>query len=179
MFRKFLFPTGTVGILKGIKKAGKHISALSGNTFAKGDLFEELVVKLLPEQQFSIIHATTRRNDLSGRRIESAKDPDLHIRHRKSNHKFWVECKYRGDLYEDKVNWCRQYQLDRYRAFQEERRPEKLYIVIGFGGMVTRPESLYCVPLDDMKYPDLYLTTLQPYWHPRNRPFDYSCGRLR
>jgi hypothetical protein len=168
-----------MGLLKELKSAGKQLSALSGNTFAKGDLFEVLVQRMLPDKEFAIVHATTRRDDLDGRKIESAKDPDFRVRHRNSNHLFWVECKYRSEPYQDKVQWCEKHQLERYKEFQEKVGREKVYIVIGLGGIASRPTSIYCVPLDEIKYPGLFLTTLQPYKHPRNHPFSYVNGRLK
>jgi hypothetical protein len=155
----------------------KELKAMLGDNYAKGDLFEEYVINLFPAEYFKILHATTRRDDLGGRQIESAKNPDFHIQHIPSRHKFWVEAKFRQNIYNNKLIWCNQNQLMRYKKFQDSVRPEKVYIVIGNGGSPSAPEIIYCIPLDEIKYTDLFLSKIEMYKkHPYSQ-FIYN-GRL-
>jgi hypothetical protein len=156
----------------------KQLKAMLGDSYSKGDLFEEYVIDLFPEEYFKILHATTRRDDLGGRQIESAKNPDFHIQHIPSGHKFWVEAKFRQNIYNDKLIWCREYQLERYKEFQESVRPEKVFIVIGNGGSASAPETIYCIPLDQIDYVGLFLSKIEKYRKRPNTPFYYSNGIL-
>jgi hypothetical protein len=124
-----------VDVVKGLKRVTKEINALAGDTYSKGDLFENYAQKLFPDQDFKVVHYTTRRDELDGRKIESAQNPDFQFEHRRSGHRFWVECKWRGDLYDGKLDWCKDYQFKRYKEFQEEVRPQKVYAVIGLDGL--------------------------------------------
>ena len=49
----------------------KEIKALFGDTYAKGDLFEDYVAELFPDNVFKMLHATSRSSDFNGRKIES------------------------------------------------------------------------------------------------------------
>lgn len=155
-----------------------ELRALSGDNFAKGYLFERFVINLLPEDVYTIISATSRRDDLGGRIIESALDPDFRIRHEPSSHVIWLECKYRSYTYCNKVQWCKHHQLERYNKFQEVVKPEKVYIIVGLGGEPSNPKHLFCIPLDNAKYPGLYPDILEPFEHDQMKPFVYTCGRL-
>ena len=156
----------------------KNVKALLGDNFAKGDCFESYVCRLFPESHFTLVQATTTRDDLNGRRIEQSLQPDFQFRHEPSRHRFWVECKFRSQLYDNKIQWAEKWQLDRYKEFQEMKRPEKIYVVIGFGGLAIKPYSLYCIPLDDIKYPGLFPNAIEQYRRSLNRDFLYLDGRL-
>ncbi|MEM3513048.1 MAG: hypothetical protein QXH13_02590 [Thermoplasmata archaeon] len=156
----------------------KQLQAMLGDTYAKGDLFENYVIDHFPQEFFKILHATTRRDDLGGRQIESAKNPDFHLQHIPSGHKFWVEAKFRRDLFQNKLVWCKEFQLKRYKEFQEEVRPEKVFIVIGLGGRPTSPETMYCIPLDEIEYVGLYLHKIEHYRRDPTAEFRYRNGVL-
>jgi hypothetical protein len=147
--------------------------------YAKGHYFEAFVCNLFPSCDFDIIHATTTRNDLYGRKIEEAKDPDFRFHHRSSGHYFWVECKFRTTLYDGKIKWAEKWQMERYQQFQKSHRPEKVYVVIGFGGDPTNPNSLYAIPLDEISYPRLFPMSIEKYSRSVNKEFGYQGGRLR
>jgi hypothetical protein len=156
-----------------------NVKAGFGDNHAKGDLFEGYVARLFPESFFTIVHHTPSRNDLNGRFIESKQMPDFQIRHNASGHRFWVECKWRGQLKDGKIDWSNPEQLERYRDFQRDVRPEMVYVVIGYGGWPSIPDSIYCIPLNEVKYPGLYPQAIQNYLRPKNIDFWYQEGRLR
>lgn len=156
----------------------KEVKALFGNPSAKGDLFEDYVLDMFPENVFGAIHVTPRSSDLNGRKVESQNEPDFQFRHKPTNHKFWVECKFRADLFQGKIAWSKPWQLAKYKEFQEAHRPEKMFVVIGFGGRSSRPEEMYCIPLDEVQYPALYPSTIAKYRRPTDKEFWYSGGKL-
>jgi hypothetical protein len=146
---------------------------------SKGQFFEAFVCKLFPRESFDVVHATTNRNDLCGRRVWEAEEPDFRFRHRPSGHFFWVECKYRTALYDGKIKWAERWQMERYQRFQRLHRPEKVYVVIGFGGEPGNPESLYSIPLDEIQYPRLFPTYIEKYSRSVTKEFEYLGGRLK
>lgn len=147
-------------------------------SFSIGKLFENYVMSLFPEPHFRALRTTPQHEDYNGRIIESKLDPDFQFRHNPTGHKFWVECKYRGALCEGKILWSESGQLERYRRFQENHRPEKVFVVIGFGDPPTMPQEMYCIPLDEIRYPGLYPSSILKYQRHVNRPFWYQGGRL-
>jgi len=46
-------------------------------------------------------------------------------------------------------------QFTRYQKYQQEKHIP-VYVVIGFGGEPNDPEMIYCIPLSEIKYPQLY-----------------------
>lgn len=69
-------------------------------------------------------------------------------------------------------------QFERYREFQAEHRPHKVYIVVGWGGEETRPSRLFCIPLDKIDDPWLYPDVIDGFERQPMRPFEYKEGRL-
>ncbi len=152
------------------------------NPEAKGDLFEQYCLKRFHETIFDCHYYTPRRKDIGSRQVRCLGHPDFQFYHKPSEHKFWVECKFRKHLDDEgKINWSKgEDQLERYRAFQEEHRPEKVFIVIGLGGMPSMPSSMYCIPLDDVAYPGLFPSYVEK-WRRKDpsAPFEYKSGTLR
>jgi hypothetical protein len=147
--------------------------------YSKGQYFEAFVCNLFPREDFNVVNATLARNDLFGRNIGEIEEPDFRFQHKSSGHYFWVECKFRTNLYDGKIKWAERWQLDRYLQFQKMHRPEKVYIVIGFGGDPTNPDSLYSIPLDEIQYARLFPMSIEKYSRAVNKVFEYQGGRLR
>lgn len=150
----------------------------SGKWAVKGTAFESCVAGLFPMSAFSIIH-DTRRDSNSSRMPRSVKDPDFRIRHRASGHSFWIECKFRSSARHGVISWCSgQQQFERYKEFQDKVRPERVYVVVGLIGSPYSPKFMYCIPLDEITEPDLFVNEVSSYR--RNPPFlfVYDRGRL-
>jgi hypothetical protein len=151
--------------------------------YKEGAAFEAYVVtNLFPTPRYVVQHITSARDDLNGRFIESAQDPDIHIRDTQTGHSFWIECKWRtdGSIRHRKLIICKSWaQFRRYNDFQSEHRYGKVYIVVGFNGRPDAPNSIFCIPLNELEYPWHSLDRLEPYRRKSpTEPFDYSPGRL-
>lgn len=147
--------------------------------FAKGAVFETYVAGLFPREVFSILH-DTRRDAKSERKPKSILDPDFRVLHRPSEHKFWVECKFRSSARYGVVSWSGgDAQLERYLEFQDKVRPERVYVVIGLRGAPEEPKFMYCIPLDEIKEPDVFVNEIRGYLRHPHTIFTYSRGRLR
>lgn len=150
--------------------------------FREGHAFEVYVANsLFPRTDYVIERITPRRDDLDGRYIASAKDPDLQIRHIKSDHLFWVECKWRTSksLVAGKMRVCNDIdQLLRYKEFQEKHQPEKVYVALGWWTK-NAPFKMYCMPIDKMMHAWLDLDVLSSFERSSSEPFQYWYGQLR
>jgi hypothetical protein len=161
-------------------EAQKNRRVRRSNTYLMGDLFEAYSANLFPTRDFTFLEVTPRRNDLNDRYIEAALRPDFRIRYEPNGHIIWVECKYRSKLYNGKLKWCDEEQFERYKRFQKESRPEKVYVVIGLGGQPDAPDSTFCMPLDDVPSSTLEPSFYELYvMHPVGYPFYYQGCRLR
>lgn len=145
---------------------------------AKGTSFESHVIGLFPTDMFSVLH-DTRRDSVAEKIPESALNPDFRLRHRPSKHVFWVECKFRSSARYGVISWSTGApQFVRYKEFQERVRPEKVYVVIGLIGFSTKPKFMYCIPLDEITEPDLYVNEIRKYVRNPRGIFTYVQGRL-
>jgi len=141
----------------------KRLKATLGDPYAKGDLFEEFVADMFPDEYFSIVHKTMSVDDLKGRGSESCVNPDYQFRDRDTKETFWVECKYRSDtLHDGSVQWSEFPQMKRYRDIRERTRM-KIYLVLGIGGRPTNPAELYIMDLDKVRFPRLFRSAYRPF----------------
>jgi hypothetical protein len=156
----------------------KESMKLKDLSFQKGNQFEAHVSRLFLENDFTLLYVTTRRDDLNGRYNEAALNPDFKFKHLFSGHEFWVECKWRSQSINGSLEWCKDYQFKRYKEFQEGNRPFKVYVLIGLGGQASNPNRMFCMPLDDVRYPMIYPSIYEKYERSPTQPFDYRGGRL-
>jgi len=151
--------------------------------FKEGHAFEVYVANtLFPRPIYGVERITPRRDDLGGRFIASAKDPDLQIRHIKSGHLFWVECKWRTikSVRNDKLAVLTRAQLERYRSFQEKERQQRVYVVVGLGGHAYAPSRLFCIPIGGFNgHPWPFMKKLTPFERSPSEPFQYWYGQLQ
>lgn len=160
-------------------EARKNRRIRRSDTHVVGDLFEAYVADLFSPREYTFLEVTPRRGDLNGRYIAAALNPDFRIRYEPNGHIIWVECKYRSGLYKGKLEWCKEEQFERYRRFQREHWPEKVYVVIGLGGQPDDPGSLFCIPLIEIASSALEPSLLEPNrMRSPGSPFVYRAGRL-
>jgi len=168
---------------KGDEGHGRLVSGIKRDYFKEGYDFEVYVANsLFPRPDFDVEYFTTRRDDLAGRYIASALNPDIQIRHKKSDHLFWVECKWRTSqsVRNDKLAILSRAQLERYRSFQEKEGRHKVYVVVGLDGQAYAPSRMFCIPLEGFdNHPWPYMRRLTPFERSPTEPFQYWYGRLR
>jgi len=68
-------------------------------------------------------------------------------------------------------------QLKRYKDyFYKTKIP--LFVVIGLGGASYDPEFMFCIPIEEAKYPELYPSILENYERNPNKNFFWKDGIL-
>ena len=166
-----LLDTG-IKVLKDIKMA------TSNDPFVVGQIFEEYVDDLFSKKYFVIVEKTHSTETNKQEYIESSMNPDFVYRYKPTGELFAVECKYRSYLIDGKLSWSNTKQLRRYREFQRERNIP-VFIVIGLGGEdVSVFDEMFCIPLDEAKYPDLYPSVFIRYGRDPEKPFFWKNGTL-
>ena len=97
-----------------------------------------------------------------GRPVESDQNPDMTMRYIRTNELFSIECKFRSSGHDDKVSWARSDQIINYLVYgQKNKRP--VFVIIGLGGSPDNPKRMFCVPIAEARYPDLFLSMLRHY----------------
>jgi Holliday junction resolvase-like predicted endonuclease len=139
-------------------------------TAVKGEEFEHYVRKhLFTKEEYDLVAQThdyrTNEDDF----VETSKDPDFKFRSRRSGREFFVEVKYRSGLYQGAVEWCKPYQLKRYK---EIARATPVLVAIGVGGRAESPEHVYIVPVERIKYRNLLPSFLKYYAVPGDQCVD-------
>jgi len=167
------FITGLVGKLKRAVEVLKEDESVE-----KGNDFEKYVVNLFDNKYFSIVQwstDTTRKHD---RFVESDAGPDLIVRYLPKDEIFCVECKFRSCLFEGKLQWSDPQQLKRYQGFAREKKLP-FFVVIGFGGDSSYPERMFCIPLEEAKYPGLFPEAFKKFERNPCKPFFWKNGVLK
>lgn len=130
----------------------------------KGDDFEKYVVERFNKPCFRL---TEWRSDKihNGVYAASSRLPDLeyHFKTSYTDCYFAVECKWRSSFFEGRIEWSKEYQLENYRRFSQEKQME-VFVLIGIGGQPNQPQAFYIVPLRDINSIHLYQDELQPYY---------------
>jgi hypothetical protein len=135
--------------------------AVKPKTFVRGDEFECFLRReVFPAARYDILRKTHGYTVNKDDFVESTKEPDFLFRDRASGREFYVEAKYRSGFYRQGVDWCKEYQLQRYRALDRET---PVLVAVGVGGTASRPDSLYLFPVRGITYTRLFPRLLQRF----------------
>ena len=170
-----------MGILNRIGKAVDALLEQENENYEKGVEFERYIIDLfLTNKRYFAIHSWTRdvSNKHQGVRVESDSDPDLLIRYKPTDEKFAVECKYRSNLYNDKLCWTTQKKMEDYKSFAQ-KNTIPTFIVIGLGGNPRNPEQMFCIPLEKVKYPEFYPSVFRKFERNPRKSFFWKNGVLQ
>ena len=123
-------------------------------SFKKGDEFENYVrANLFIANYYDLVHMTHDYNTNQNDFVEETKEPDYLFRDKKTKKEFYLEVKFRANLFNGKIEWCKDYQLKRYQEFNKKT---PVFVIIGHGGISKMPESIYLLPLGSAKYTGLF-----------------------
>jgi hypothetical protein len=128
----------------------------------KGNDFETFVANKFSKKYFSIVEWTTDMMRKHDRYVESDSKPDLTMRYIPTDEKFCIECKFRSDLYQGALHWSNYNQLKRYQKHSKEE-DIPFFVVIGLGGIPSDPERVFCIPIEEAKYPKLYPSVFENF----------------
>ncbi len=155
-----------MGILTRVLKAA-WAEANKPETYVKGDEFEHYVRRcLFAKEEYDLVHQTHDYTANKKDFVETSKEPDFKFRSRRSGREFFVEVKYRSAFYQGAVEWCKPYQLKRYKAIDKAM---SVFATIGVGGLPESPEHIYVVPVKHIRYTRLFPSFLKDYEVPADQ----------
>ena len=121
-----------------------------------GDSFENYVRKVLFIERYYTLVERTHSYDVNHEDyVESSLKPDFTFRDHWLNKEFYIEAKFRSTLYDDKIIWCTDEQLERYKFYN---RQKPVFLMLGCGLNPKEPEYLSLIPLHQARYTGLYLS---------------------
>ncbi|OGO41629.1 MAG: hypothetical protein A2137_00175 [Chloroflexi bacterium RBG_16_58_8] len=136
-------------------------------SYVKGDEFERFVMeRLFPREEYNLLHKT---HDYSSNRdnfIASSKLPDFKFVSVANRLQFYVEAKFRSKYHNGVLEWCKPFQLKRYRDINNI---VPVLIVVGLGGKPGRPEQVFLIPMQHIQFVKLFPSFLKRYEIPVNR----------
>lgn len=133
----------------------------------KGDAFEQFIIKKLSKTPSLSIKRWRSDKYVDGIFAQSNRHPDFEIMFsgtkngEKIDHAFSLECKWRHYFFNDKIE-LEASQLNNYKQYAEDEN-KPVYLIIGVGGKASDPETLFLVPLKDVKNNNLDREFLMPY----------------
>ena len=143
----------------------------------KGKKFEQFVINLIDLNYFKINNYNRDNYNSLHVKIETDSDPDITIRHLDTNQLISLECKFRQNMYNNKIRWAFAYQIRHYNEFSvKNNRPT--FIVIGLGGYPDRPDKLYCIPLEHARLTNLDPSAIEKFKKPLYSKFTWQHNTL-
>jgi len=166
-----------MGLFDGLKK--DIMVKISDDPEWKGYRFEEYVLNLFNEKYFQLVEKTHSFQDNKQRYVESSMNCDFIFRYKLARQEFAVEAKYRSHLIKNNMlSWTNLQQLKRYQDFAN-KKGIPFYIIIGLGGDDDAPEKMFCIPLNEAKYPDLYPSVFKNFERNPTSEFFWRNGVLK
>lgn len=131
--------------------------------YKKGLEFEEFVVEKFKENYFKLLHWSGDKISTNGRFALNNMDPDLEVLfdYKGVQRKIAIECKYRSEFINDRVTIASENQLARYKRKLSDDC--LVYIALGTGGLPSKPEEFYLIPVESLKYPSAPRYWLQEF----------------
>ena len=131
------------------KQTTNYVKPLK-NSFQDGEEFEKFALKnIFTNNKYRLLEKSNYENDL-GHFVEQNLNPDFKLMDLKTEEIFWVECKYRSCLNDNKIIINSEKQRQRYKKMDQ-----KVLYLIGLSGIPNNPNKLFLIPSEKM-YPELY-----------------------
>ena len=130
-------------------------------SFKKGEKFEHYTKSFFPPSYYTLLEETPCYETTSKQYNVAALKPDFKFCDKKTNRCFYVESKYRSDLFMGKLEWCKDFaQLHRYQQYDREL---PVFILIGLQGRPSCPDFVCLIPLSAIKYTGLFPSVFEKY----------------
>lgn len=151
----------------------------------RGHRFEKYIVDLFApsENEFTLVDWTSDIDFYEFNVIvERNLNPDLLIKHNKSNKIFAIECKFRSWITVENgregVEWARKDQIERYFKFGKDNSIP-VFIALGIGDYPRFPRELYLIPIENALYPNLYLSAIKNFKRNEKEEIKFINGLIK
>ena len=136
--------------------------------------FEKYIVQKFSKKRFTIKKWAGDKY-VEGIYSEENQYPDLVLEFRYNNIKkpLAVECKWRKNYYNGKIEFSHDAQLKRYKKFEKDKNTD-VYIALGVGGKASAPKELFLIPLKKIHKPTISKEDLKAFNKNPNDWFYYD-----
>jgi hypothetical protein len=150
------------------------------DSFEKGRLFEDCIIKLFNEKHFKLKKWRKAEKVTDRSYLFDRCNPDLELIFVGARqYRFAVECKWRKEFIAGKIDWANDKQICVYEDFQHQNRIP-VFIAIGVGGDPSNPEKLFVTPLNNIsRSTEVYESELIPFKRKPTRRFFYNTVQLK
>lgn len=150
--------------------------------FIKGQRFENYIIELFNKEHFYLKQYRKSEKFTNSLPTIDHWNPDIEMElvfTGKRKYRFAVECKWRNEFKDGKIEWANDKQICTYRMFQDQVRIP-VFIAIGIGGQPNNPEKLFLTPLNNIyMYNELYEKDLIPFKRKPTHKFYYDFSQLK
>lgn len=169
---------------KKVKSAGSGSNNFkSSNTkfensaILKGHAFEEFIAKKLNANKNYVLKDWRGDKYADGTFAESNLYPDLEFEVTKGKicKRFAIECKWRNNFTDGKLDLFKETQLTNYWRYSAEKNIP-VFVAIGVGNSGNSPRELFILPLSKVKKTWMYRSELQDYKLDSNRVIEYNSS---
>ena len=130
-------------------------------SFKMGQEFEDYVKEhLFPPNYYNLLEMTHNYHTNHENYIESSLNPDFKFRDRYTKKEFYVEAKFRTNVYQNKLVWCNDKQLQRYQSINKQT---PVFLLLGDGGKANWPDGIALIPLSKAKYTGLFTSFVDQF----------------
>jgi hypothetical protein len=156
------------------------IQVYQPDSFEKGRLFEDYIIKLFNENSFKLLAWRHAKNSYNQILPLSYSYPDLELVFvGAKRHRFAVECKWRREFKGGRIKWAEDYQIRIYQQYEYKNRIP-VFIAIGLGGEPSKPEKLFVTPLCNIsEYPVVSESQLILYKRKPTNKFFYDTIQFK
>lgn len=145
-----------MGILSILSKGIQAMinEATTPESFKIGEKFENYVREnLFVDSHYDLLERTHDFHANNKDYVLSSMKPDFKFRDKKTKKEFYIEVKFRTSIYQNKIMWCNDKQLFRYKEIHKEK---PVFILLGLGDDPKAPEFISLIPMDHAKYTGLF-----------------------
>lgn len=130
----------------------------------KGHAFEEFIATKVSKNRGYKLKEWRGDKYANGIYAESNLYPDLEFEYTTgiNEYRFAIECKWRSNYYEGRLELFKESQLKNYWRYSAERRI-KVFVAIGVGTENNQPRELYVIPLSKIHNIFIYKSELSNY----------------
>ena len=147
-----------------------------------GQRFEQYIINLFNEQFFYLKKWRKSEKFTNSFLSFDHWNPDLEMElvfTGARKYRFAIECKWRKEFRDGKIDWARNDQICVYRMFQDQVRIP-VFVAIGIGGEPDSPEKLFLTPLNNIHmHNELYEAGLIPFKRKPTHKFYYDVQQLK
>lgn len=163
-----------MGLFDSLTKAAKTFieDYNTPESFKKGEKFEAYTREIIfPKAKYNLLKQTHNYSQNSKDYVKESLEPDFKFECIETKQQFYIEAKFRSEIYDGKIQFSYKAQFERYK---EIGKTELVFIIIGMGENPSKPEHVCLIPLDEIESIHLNESFLEKYTIANNRPIAIS-----